>query len=119
MDSPKGSALESSPLDQIRQAEAEVTRQLAAARKAAEAALEDARSQAAQLKRKARENGRLDGEAQCRETISQAQREACAIVAQAQNREEGLRQQGELRMEAAVRFAVAVVMGQEAEKGGT
>jgi vacuolar-type H+-ATPase subunit H len=119
MDSPKGTALESSPLDRIRQAEAEVTRQLAAARKAAEATLEDARSQAAQLKRKASENGRLDGETQCRDTIAQAQREASAIVAQAQKREEGLRQQAEVRMEAAVSFAVAVVMGQQTEKGGT
>jgi hypothetical protein len=119
MGSLKGGAPEPSPLDQIRQAEAEVTRQLAAARKAAEATLEDVRSQAAQLKRKASENGRFDGEAQYRDTISQAQQEARAIVAQAQKREEGLREQAELRMEAAVRFAVAVVLGQQTEKGGT
>jgi len=100
MDSSTMVTAERSPLDQIRQAEAEVTRRVAAARKAADQALAAAHAQATDLKRQAIQAGQRDGQAQCQEIISQAEQEA-------------LRQNGNLRMEDAVRRVVAIVIGQE------
>lgn len=104
---------ERSPLDQIRQAEAEVTRRVVAARKAADQALAAAHAQATDLKRQAIQAGQRDGQAQYQDIISQAEQEARVILAQARSQAQHLRQKGDLRMEDAVRQAVAIVIGQE------
>ena len=109
---------ELSPLDQIRQSEAEVTRQIAAARETAEAKAAEARAQAAQLKRQAKEAGSRAGQARYKEIISTAEEQAQVIRAQANQRARDLRRRGETRMEEAIRKAVALVIGFEAQEQG-
>lgn len=115
MDSSTVAEAERSPVDQIRQAEAEVTRRVAAARKVADQALAIAQSQAADLKRQAVQAGRRDGEARYQEIISQAENEARAILAQARSQAQQLCQDGNLRMDDAVRHAVAIIIGRDSE----
>jgi flagellar biosynthesis/type III secretory pathway protein FliH len=105
-----------SPLEQIRQAEAEVTRRVAAARKSAEAALKEA--QVADFECEARELGRREGGARYQEIVSEAEQAAHALVTQAHSQTEDLRRKGQQRMEAAVRWAVGLVIGQEEETDG-
>ena len=107
--------IERSPLDQIRQAEAEVTRRVAAARQTAEATAQKVQAQAEGIKHHACETGQREGQAQYRETISRAEEDARALVAQAQRRAEILRRQGNLCMDDVVRRAVEIVIGQEQE----
>jgi vacuolar-type H+-ATPase subunit H len=107
-----------SPLDQIRQSEAEVTRQIAAARESAEAKVAEARAQAAQLKRQAREVGSRSGQASFKEILATAEEEAQIIQAQANQRARELRRRGEASMQAAIREAVAFVIGFEAQEQG-
>lgn len=107
-----------SPLDQIRQAEAEVTRRLAAVREAAALRVEEAHKQAANLKSAAWELGMREGQARYRAIIQQAEEEASEIVAQAQLRCERLRRQGEQRMPEAVALVVNLVIGVERKENG-
>lgn len=106
---------ELSPLDQIRQTEAEVTRRIAAAREAAEKTVEKARGEAAKRKAAAREAGRLEGQAQLKENLARAEEEARALVAQAHHQADELRRRGRQRMHKAVQFAICVVLGLEGE----
>jgi vacuolar-type H+-ATPase subunit H len=103
------------PLDQIRQAEAEVTRKIAAAREATKLTVSDAQVQAAVILDKARETGRREGQAQYREITSKAEDETRALIAQANQQADELHRNGEQRMEAAFRWAVNVVIGLEWE----
>ena len=103
------------PVDQIRQAEAQVTRRIAAARRVADQALANAQSQAADLKRQALQAGRRDGKARHQEIMSQAEEEARAILAQARSQAQQLCQDGTRRMDDAVGHAVAIILGQDAE----
>jgi vacuolar-type H+-ATPase subunit H len=103
--------IELSPLDQIRQAEAEVARRIAAAHQAAEVAVNEAQAQAQDLAHKARKAGHREGQAQYQETISRAKDRAHELVAQAHDQAEDLHCKGELRMEAAARRALAIVIG--------
>ena len=105
------------PLDQIRKAEADVTRRIAAARQAAEAAAQDARVQALDLQRQARETGRREGLAQAQAIIARAEKKARALIMQADSQAKDLTREGNLRMNAAVHSAVAIVAGQEAQAG--
>ena len=107
--------IERSPLDQIRQAEAEGTRRVAAAHRAAEATAQKAQAQAEGIKRHACETGQREGQAQYREIISRAEEEARALVAQARRRAGILRRQGDLCMDDFVCRAVEIVIGQEQE----
>lgn len=104
---------ELSPLDQIRQTEAEVTRRIAAAREAAQGVVEGAHEQATQRVEGARTAGDRAGQARYKEMISKAEEEARAISLQAEHRAERLHQRGRRRMEQAVAMAVALVTGQE------
>jgi vacuolar-type H+-ATPase subunit H len=106
---------ELSPLDQIRQAEAEVNRRIAAARRVAEMTEVKARAQAADLKREAREAGRREGRAQYEQLVSRAEVEAEALLAQAHSQAEDLRRKGDMHMDSAVHRAVEVVVGLEGE----
>ncbi|MFZ5910599.1 MAG: hypothetical protein ACOYYU_11335 [Chloroflexota bacterium] len=99
------------PLDQIRLAEAEITRKIVAAREDSEHSLAEARKQAAGLKKKAQEKGTHAGKVQHKEIVSRAEEEAHAIIARAQNQADTLRQKGRNRMEMTVEYAVSIVLG--------
>ena len=105
-----------SPLDQIRLCEAEVTRRVAAARQAAGESLAKARSEAASLKKQAKERGAHKGQTQYEEIISRSEDEAKLMLAQAQRRSEELLQRGLRRIDEAVRKAVNIVIGLEGDK---
>lgn len=105
------SEIELSPLDQVRQTEAEVTRKIAAARETAEQILENARQQAETIKRNARQAGIQEGQGHYKATIARAEEEARALVAEAKFQAERLRRRGQQRMKRAVSYAVNLVLG--------
>lgn len=115
MITPKTKA-ELSPLDQIRQSEAEVTRKIAAARVSAETKVTEARAQAAQLKRQAKETGTRAGQLRYKEILATAEEEAKIIQAQANQRTRELFIRGETRMDEVIRRAVTFVIGFEEEE---
>jgi vacuolar-type H+-ATPase subunit H len=104
---------ELSPLDQIRQTESDVTRQIAAAREAAEYAITEAKSQVKELLDEARVSGHHRGQIRYKEVISQAEEEAHALVTQAHSYAEALHKKGKQRMNSAVYHAVNLVIGME------
>jgi vacuolar-type H+-ATPase subunit H len=69
-----------SPLERIRQAEAEVTRRLAVARESAEKTVAAAQEEVIKIKAQASAEGQRNGEAKFREIISKAEEESRAIV---------------------------------------
>ncbi len=102
---------ELSPLDQIRQAEAEMNRQIAAARESAAAIVANARRQAEQTRRQAHEDGKREGLNRYREIVAQAEEEARAITAQANIRAQELHRAGQNRKEQGVRYAIDLIIG--------
>ena len=102
---------ELSPLDQIRQAEAEVARQIAAATMAAEIAISQANVQASQIKSQAHETGRQNGLSQYQEIVAKAEFEAQELTKQAAQDAQLLQKLGEHRMDEAVAWAVSFVLG--------
>jgi vacuolar-type H+-ATPase subunit H len=68
------SATELSPLDQIRLAEAEITRKTVVARENAERRLAEALTQAARIKKQAREAGTRVGNVQYKDIVARAKR---------------------------------------------
>ena len=108
---------ELSPLDQIRLAEAEITRKAMAAREDAEHRLIEARIQAARIKKQAHEDGGRAGKVQHKETVSRAEEEARVIIAQAQYQANTLQQKGHSRMKMAVEYTVNIILGLDTERG--
>jgi vacuolar-type H+-ATPase subunit H len=106
-----------SPLDQIRLVESEMARRVTAARAAADQSLINARAQIAQRKSDAREAGIREGRVLYKEGVARAEEEARSLAAQAQKQAAELRQKGHLRMDAAVRLTVNVVLGRQIEAG--
>jgi len=104
-----------SPIEQIRQTEAEVTRRIAAAREVAEKTLVEARAQAAMRKEEARQAGRLEGDKISQQVVSQAEEMARLTLEQAHQQAEMLRRKGEHRMTQAIAWAVKFVIGLEEE----
>jgi vacuolar-type H+-ATPase subunit H len=100
-----------SPLDQIRLAEAEITRKVVTAREAVERAIVEARTQATLLKKQAQETGTREGQICYKEIVAGAEEEARGLVAHAHDRASVLRLKGQARMEAAIREAVSIVLG--------
>ena len=100
-----------SPLDQIRHIEADVTRQIAVAREAAEKTVAQERTQAARLKREAQEAGHREGKSRYKDLIAEAERETRVLVAQAHQRAEDLRQRGQRQMTNAIHHAVKIILG--------
>lgn len=100
-----------SPLDQIRLVEADIARNIAAAREASERAVAEARAQAARLKKEAREAGMREGQIRYKEIVAKAEEEARAIVSRAHKQASMLRQKGQSRMETAIQEAVNIVLG--------
>ena len=107
------SETELSPLDQIRLAEAEITRNIVAAREVSERSLADARVQAARIKKQACESGTRDGKIRYKEIVARADEEAHAITAHAQNHAADLHKKGRSRMELALQYAISIVLGVE------
>jgi vacuolar-type H+-ATPase subunit H len=104
---------ELSPLDQIRQTETNITRQIAAARVSAGRSAEEARLQAEQIKHQAQEDGRRKGQAVYQEILLRAEEEAQAILSQEKHRSAQMQQTAEKRMDSAVSLAVKIVIGFE------
>lgn len=100
---------ELSPLDRVRQAEAEVARRVAASRESAEQMGARTREQARVLLEEAREDGQREGQAQYRRLILQAQDEASAICMEGQERVEELRRAEGEWMDVAVRRVVQII----------
>jgi vacuolar-type H+-ATPase subunit H len=104
---------ELSPLDQIRQTEAEVTRRIAAAREMAEQRVDQARKETASMVAQAREAGLREGQVRYQEIILEAKEEAKQFEVNAQRQSEEIRLRGEQRMEQAVQQVVSIVIGLE------
>lgn len=100
-----------SPLEQIRHAEAEVTRRVASARQAAERTLVKARTQAAQQRNQAQKEGQSEGQAQYQASIASAEEEARQILDQAQKQADALLLRGQAHLYAAVCQAVEFIIG--------
>ena len=109
----KTSGADLSPLDQVRLVEADVTRQVAAAREAAELTVANARRQVKGSLEEARVSGRLRGQTRYKEIVSKAEEEARTLVARAYGQAEDLRRLRHQCMAEAVRYAVSFVIGQE------
>lgn len=107
---------ELSPLDQIRQTEAEVNRQIAAAHEQSKHKVARARREIQDLIRKAVETGRLEGVALGKEIVFKTEEEAQAMLGQAQKKSETHHALGQQHMNTAVRFAVLFVLGDEGER---
>jgi vacuolar-type H+-ATPase subunit H len=104
-----------SPLDQIRHAEAEVLRRIAASRVEADKTIADAREHAAEELRIAQESGRREGEAINKRILLGASEEAEAIVLQAHNLALNITHRGRKQIEFAVQLAVNLVTGHNKE----
>lgn len=100
-----------SPLDQIRLAEAEVTRKIAVARRDCEQILADAKTEAQLQLVDARENGKRKGRARFRDIVTEAEEEARAIRAGAEHRARLLLRQGNRKMDIAIHQVVNIVTG--------
>jgi vacuolar-type H+-ATPase subunit H len=103
--------LELSPLDRIRQAEAEAARSIAGSRETAEQTLARAREQARALVAEAQEAGQREGQAQYRRLIFHAQDEVREIGRESQKEVDALRRAEAELMDVAVRRVVAIITG--------
>ena len=108
-----------SPIEQIRRAEAEVTRQVAAAREAAEETLQAAKAQAARLHAEALQEGKQEGEQHCQQIIDQAKEAASQIVIQANEQAKEMRRNGLLHMDRVAQQALHYVLDMQADQGGS
>ncbi len=109
--------MEPLPLDQIRQVEAEVAQEIAAARDRAETALKEARAKAAD-KREAQEIAGRESEKSYKDIVAKAEKEAEAMLKQANEQAEELRKTGKSRMDDAIRVVVNTVKGSQPEEAG-
>jgi vacuolar-type H+-ATPase subunit H len=112
-----GTTVELTPLDQIRQAEVDLARQVAAAREAAERTIANANAQAAQIKNDAHEQGKREGMARYQDIIHVAEEEASAIIARGRRVAEELRHKGSTRMKTAVRHALSIIIEMDEDVG--
>jgi vacuolar-type H+-ATPase subunit H len=102
-----------SPLDQIRHAEAEVTRKLVQARETANKIVEDARSQSIQTLEMARKAGEQEGQSRYKEILKNSEDEATALVAEARKRAKKSRNISRLHMEGLVERIENFIIGLE------
>jgi vacuolar-type H+-ATPase subunit H len=100
-----------SPLDHIRQTEADMIRAVAAARESAEQIIANAHSEAADLKRQAREAGLQEGQAHYKATIAEAEEEAKVILAEAHDQAKKLRLRAHRQIEHGVSQVLDVILG--------
>ncbi|HAY84388.1 MAG TPA: hypothetical protein DCY42_05535 [Chloroflexi bacterium] len=107
---------ELSPLDQIRQCEAEMARKIAATQEQTKQKITKARKEAREIVERARQRGLVQGQEKGIEVLSLAEQEAQSVLQEAQNQAEDLRLRGTHLMEEAVCFAVKFVLGFEKVK---
>jgi vacuolar-type H+-ATPase subunit H len=101
----------STPLEQIRQAEVEISRQIAIARKSAEKLVADAQLQADRLKEKALEDGHIAGQKAAEEYLAQIHSEVSRMIVQAQIQTEESCRHGFEHINEAVEYAILFVIG--------
>ena len=118
MANPEVGEAQLSPLDQVRLAEANVTRQVAAALENSEQSIKKAKAQAKLLLDEARQKGEREGQIQYREIVSEAEEKARAVRADADHEAEELRLRGSRKMDIAVRRVVNIVTGIEEDEAG-
>ena len=104
-----------SPLDQIRQTEAEVTRQIAAARERAELDVAKAETQSKEIISEFHKSGQSEGQARYREIISKAEEDAHVMIALANKQAEDLHRKGNRLLDTAMCLAVNIILGEEDE----
>ncbi len=105
--------VELSPLDQIRQAEAEVARQIATASVAADTTISETNTQASQIKNQSIEAGRRNGLTIYNEIIEKSRLEAKEITLRGQEDAKQLLVQGGKLMDKAVETALRLVLSLE------
>lgn len=110
------SVTELSPLDQIRLAEAEITRKVVTAREKSEVVVTEARAQIALIKKQAHESGTREGQIRNKKMVSRAEEEARTIVEHAHQLAADLRRSGQSRMNSAIQAAMAIVVGLKGEE---
>ena len=118
MANPAAGEAQLSPLDQVRLAEANVTRKVAAALKNREHSLTKTKAQAKLLLDEARQRGEREGQIQYREIVSEAEEKARAVRAGANHEAEELRLRGSRKMGVAVRRVVNIITGIEEDEAG-
>ena len=104
-----------SPLDQIRQAEAEAARQLVLAREAESKKIQDSHLQAAELYKKARAEAEAEGQARYKEILAKSEEEATALVAESRRKTEKLRVAGQKQITSLVSKVVKFITGMKAD----
>jgi vacuolar-type H+-ATPase subunit H len=107
---------ELSPLDQIRQVEAEITRQIASARETGAQLITKTREEAKTIVKDAHETGDREGQKRYKEIVTAAEEEAQTVIAQTQNRAEFLKRRGLQRLESGTCQALHIILGLEDEE---
>ena len=104
-----------SPLDQIRQAEAEAARRLVLSREAGSKKVQESRLQASELFGQARIEGEADGQARYKEIVARSEEEATALVAESRRKTDKLRVAGQKQITSLVSKIVKFITGMEAD----
>jgi vacuolar-type H+-ATPase subunit H len=99
-----------SPLQAIKQKEAELRHRVEEARRRAESQLQSAREEAEQTVARANQKGQAEAKALYEQKIKEARREAKAIVATAHQEATTFRRQAAARLDEAVRQIVELVL---------
>lgn len=105
-----------SPLDEIRQVEAEVARQIQAAREAADERIAQAEQAAQTMKLESRTAGHREGEADFQEIVARASREAEEVIGTASLDAESLRQVEAVQLAPLVALIIESVTSVEARQ---
>ncbi len=100
-----------SPLDQIRQAEAGITRRIVAARENAEQILVKTHKLASGRIREAENLGSQEGQTLYKEIISRAEEKAEELIAHAQQHATELQRKGNQCLEQAIQDVIEIVIG--------
>jgi vacuolar-type H+-ATPase subunit H len=104
-----------SPLDQIRHMEAQVTRQIAAAREAAKQTVANTKNKARETINEAREAGRRQGQKRYKDIISDGEEEAQILIARAYKSAETLQRRGSQCLNVGVRRAINIIISADGE----
>jgi vacuolar-type H+-ATPase subunit H len=104
-----------SSLDAIRRVEVEVSQGVAAARQDVQRVENEARDHALLITREAQAQGRQEGQQEFEAIVAQSRQEAEALLEEARQQSDVLRHKGASSMDAAVRRALAIVLGTDEE----
>jgi len=107
----------STPLDEIRQAEAEAAGLLFQARQEGQALKQAVKKQISQLMQQAQQEGAQAGRIRCEQLVEEARRQAAQMIAQAQTQADLLLGEGQKRLDTAVQWALCFVLGADSGDG--